>query len=109
MNSSTKILKIQRDRDYIKLKKKVLKVFPGAHIRKMSNGNYEVCNSNGFPIRNPELHLPENKTVKEAWERVGYAIWYNSMISKSFRAFSDEKMIKKFAKQEEDGSDYEKD
>jgi len=31
------------------------------------------------------------------------------MISKSFRAFSDEKMIKKFAKQEEEGSDYEKD
>lgn len=109
MNTQDKIKKITQDKNFLKLKKKVLKAYPGAHVRMMPNGTYEICTANGYPIRKPELYLPENKTVREAWERTAYAIWFDGMVTKSFNAFSDEKMYKKFDKVKEEEPDYEKD
>ena len=109
MNTTEKVQKISKDKEFTKLKKKVLKAFPGAHARLMPDGNYEICTQNGYPIRKPELYLPENKTVREAWERTAYAIWFDGMVNKSFRAFSDDKMVKKFSKEKEEEINYEKD
>ena len=109
MNTTTKIQKITKDKELLKHKKKVQKAFPDAHVRLMPDGNYEICTGNGYPIRKPELFMPENKTVREAWERAAYAIWFDGMVSKSFNAFSDEKMFKKFDKIKEEEPNYAKD
>lgn len=109
MNTQDKLKKNKQDKDFLKLKKRVLKAYPDAHVRLMPDGNYEICTANGYPIRKPELFLPENKTVREAWERASYAIWFDGMVTKSFRAFSDEKMSKKFEKVKEEDPKYAED
>jgi hypothetical protein len=109
MNTQDKIKKIKQDKDFLKLKKKVLKAYPGAHVRMMPDGYYEICTANGYPIRKPELYLPENKTVREAWERASYAIWFDGMVTKSFNAFSDERMARKFEKIKEEEPKYAED
>ena len=109
MNTTTRIEKLRKEKELTKLKRKVLKAYPDAHVRLMPNGSYEICTTNGYPIRKPELFLPENATVREAWERASFAIWFDGMVVKSFRAFSDDKMVKKITKVKEEEFNYEKD
>ena len=84
------------------MKRFVDKRFPGAHtIAKEFNGvmQYVVLDGTGHAIVPPELMLPPAQTVRKAWEYAKYAAWFTNMIRKSNNAFSDEKMIKKLAKE----------
>ena len=76
------------DKEFQKLKRFVVKRFPGAH----------TIRSNGYTAINPELNLPRAWTVRRAWEHAKYAAWFTNMIRKSNAAFSDEKIYKKMAK-----------
>lgn len=99
MSTLRKLEKIKLGKYLNKIKKKVLRTYPGAKCFKMLDGTYEICSARGYPIRNPGLFLPKNTTVLEAWERAAYSIWFSGMVVKSFNAFSDEKMVKRVIKE----------
>ena len=86
------------DKEFQKLKRFVVKRFPGAHTIRRDNGSYSIIDGDGYTILNPELNLPPAWTVRRAWEHAKYAAWFTNMICKSNAAFSDEKIYKKMAK-----------
>jgi hypothetical protein len=89
-------------REFLKVKRYVDKRFPGAHTTaKPYNGklHYKVLDGYGRSIVSEELMLPPALTVRKAWEQAKYAAWFTNMIRKSNNAFSDEKMLKKMAKE----------
>lgn len=100
MRTQDKLKKITKDKDLLKAKRSVLKQYPGAHIRLISD-SYEVCDKSGFPIRRPDLFLPKFRSPREAWTIISQTIWFDKMIAKSNKAFSDDKIWKKLEKKEE--------
>lgn len=87
------------------MKRFVDKRFPGAHTIARQAGNkihYTVVDGAGYSIVDPELMLPPALTVRKAWEQAKYAAWFSNMIRKSNNAFSDEKMLKKMARESAD-------
>lgn len=87
------------------MKRFVDKRFPGAHTIARQSGNkihYTVVDGAGYSIVDPELMLPPALTVRKAWEQAKYAAWFSNMIRKSNNAFSDEKMLKKMARETAD-------
>lgn len=84
------------------MKRFVQKRFPGAHTVAKEAGKklqYTVLDGRGYAIVDPELRLPPTYTVRKAWEQAKYAAWFSNMIRKSNNAFSDEKMLKKMARE----------
>jgi hypothetical protein len=88
--------------EFQKMKRFIQKRFPGAHTVAKEAGKklqYTVLDGRGYSIVDPELRLPATYTVRKAWEQAKYAAWFTNMIRKSNNAFSDEKMLKKMAKE----------
>lgn len=95
----------QAQKEFQKMKRFVDKRFPGAHTVAKEVGNkkhYTVLDGKGYAIVDPELMLPPALTVRKAWEQAKYAAWFTNMIRKSNNAFSDEKMLKKMARESAD-------
>ncbi len=88
--------------DFQKIKRFVLKRFPGSYTHRNKDGTYVVLNGFGYNIVSPELLLPPAHTVRAAWTQAKYAAWFSNMIRKSNAAFSEEKMYKKMAKDSHD-------
>lgn len=90
------------DKEFLKVKRYVQKRFPGARtVAKPSGGEmyFQVVDGNGYAITNPELLIPPATSVKQAWTNAKYSAWFSNMIHKSNIAFSDEKIIKKLARE----------
>lgn len=105
MKTADKLKRIKKQKDFIKIKKKVLKANPGAYTRQLPDGTYEVVTANGYKIGNPELLLTKSKTVRDAWEKAALGSWFTGMIVKSFNAFNDEKIYRKIAKENKEVED----
>lgn len=94
----TKLTDTQKE--FLRIKRFVLKRFPGARTSMNSAGTFTVVyGANAEPVVNSELFIPPAKTVLEAWKQAKYASWFSNMIRKSNNAFSDEKIYKKLAKE----------
>lgn len=90
------------DKEFLKVKRFVLKRFPGARTVAKRSGNtihYQVVDENGYAVVDPQLLIPPATTVKQAWTNAKYSAWFSNMIHKSNVAFSDEKIIKKLARE----------
>lgn len=102
MKKAKKIILSKEQKEYEKLKRFVVKKFPGAHTiaRSTQSGlRFQVVDGNGFSVIDPELRIPLAKSVRQAWEYAKYGAWFGNMIRKSNAAFSDEKIYKKLAKE----------
>ena len=90
------------DKDFLKVKRFVQKRFPGARTVAKPSGNemyYQVVDGNGYAVVDPALLIPPATTVKQAWTNAKYSAWFSNMIHKSNVASSDEKIIKKLARE----------
>ena len=91
-----------KQKEFQKIKKFVIKRFPGAHtVAVPTCGNqllYQVVDANNRVVVSPELMIPLGKTVTQAWTNAKYGAWFSNMIRKSNNAFSEEKMYKKLAR-----------
>jgi len=94
-----------KQKEFQKVKRYIVKRVPGAHTFVDGNGTIQVVDANREPIIPRELMLPPAGSVREAWEQTKYAMWYSNMINKSNAAFSEEKMFKKLAKETGGGDD----
>lgn len=82
------------DKEFKKIKNKVLKKYPGAKCY-LIDDTYVICDSAGYPIYNDTLtRLPKPTTVRQAWQYLSDTIWYSGMLIKSFNAFNDSKMFR---------------
>lgn len=92
-----------KQKEFQKIKKFVMKRFPGAHtVAVPTCGNqllYQVVDANNRAVVSPELMIPLGKTVTQAWTNAKYGAWFSNMIRKSNNAFSEEKMYKKLARE----------
>jgi len=92
-----------KQKEFQKIKKFVIKRFPGAHtVAVPTCGNqllYQVVDANNRVVVSPELMIPLGKTVTQAWTNAKYGAWFSNMIRKSNNAFSEEKMWKKLARE----------
>lgn len=92
-----------KQKEFQKVKKFVIKRFPGAHtVAVPTCGNqllYQVVDANNKAVVSPELMIPLGKTVTQAWTNAKYGAWFSNMIRKSNNAFSEEKMWKKLARE----------
>jgi len=92
-----------KQKEFQKIKKFVIKRFPGAHtVAVPTCGNqllYQVVDANNKAVVSPELMIPLGKTVTQAWTNAKYGAWFSNMIRKSNNAFSEEKMYKKLARE----------
>lgn len=92
-----------KQKEFQKIKKFVMKRFPGAHtVAVPTCGNqllYQVVDANNKAVVSPELMIPLGKTVTQAWTNAKYGAWFSNMIRKSNNAFSEEKMWKKLARE----------
>lgn len=96
-------MKQSADKEFLKVKRFVLKRFPGARTVAKLNGDakhFQVVDGNGYAIVDPQLLIPPATTVKQAWMQAKYSAWFSNMIRKSNAAFSDEKIIRKIARSE---------
>lgn len=90
------------DKEFLKVKRFVQKRFPGARTVAKPSGDimyYQVVDGNGYAVVDPALLIPPATTVKQAWTNAKYSAWFSNMIHKSNIAFSDEKIIKKLARE----------
>ena len=90
------------DKEFQKTKRYVQKRFPGARTVAKPSGSemyFQVVDGNGYAITNAELLIPPATNVKQAWTNAKYSAWFSNMIHKSNVAFSDEKIIKKLARE----------
>jgi hypothetical protein len=87
-------------KEFQKVKRFIVKRFPGARTAMNSAGIFSVVYGDGAqPVVDPELLLPPAKSVREAWAQAKQVAWFTNMIRKSNNAFSDEKIFKKLAKE----------
>lgn len=87
-------------KEFQKLKRFVIKRYPGAHITgRMLDGQivYDVVDGRGHAVVDQDLLLPMATTVRQAWEQAKYCSWFVNMIRKSSTAFDEERMYKKLA------------
>lgn len=89
-------------REFQRIKRFVIKRFPGAHTMQKEEGTYVIVDGDGFEVRSQELMLPYATSVREAWNQAKFGNWWDNMIRKSTNAFSDEKIYKKLAKESRD-------
>jgi hypothetical protein len=95
-----KVKMTPNQKEFQKVKRFVMKRFPGARTAMNSAGNFAVVyGDNAEPVVSPELFISPARTVREAWTQAKYAAWFSNMIRKSNAAFSDEKIYKKLARE----------
>lgn len=99
---SNKVIMTPEQKEFQKIKRFVMKRFPGAHtVAREINGEtfYQVVDGSGLSVVDPELRIPLDRSVRAAWNTAKYGAWFQNMIRKSNSAFSDEKIYKKWAKE----------
>ena len=90
-------------KEFLKVKRFVVKRFPGARTAMNSAGHYSVVyGEDADPVVSPELFIAPALSVRQAWNQAKYVAWFTNMIRKSNNAFSDEKIYKKIAKEKGD-------
>jgi hypothetical protein len=89
----------QKDKEFQKVRRFVVKRAPGAHTIRRNDESYLVVDNEGRSAVNPELMIPPAKTVREAWQQAKYSLWFTNMMVKNTNAFSDEKIYKKLIKE----------
>ena len=102
MAKKTKVVLTPAQKEFQKVKRFVLKRFPGATTKAYEDGTFAVVDDYGFEIVNPELYMPRAKSVKEAWNQAKFGQWFTNMVRKSNNAFNDEKIYKKLARENRD-------
>jgi len=98
----TKVVLTPEQKEFQKVKRFIQKRFPGAHtVGRVLDGKtfYQVVDGNGISVVDPELRLPYSSSVRGAWNIAKYGAWFSNMIRKSNNAFSEEKALKKMAKE----------
>tara|TARA_R110002051_G_scaffold38798_1_gene82195 strand:- start:1274 stop:1642 length:369 start_codon:yes stop_codon:yes gene_type:complete len=109
---------------FLEAKKKVTKKYPNAKTIMDPNGQYYVATENGRDINNLQIGqtidgynfkdendlygfnselnkittIPHSRTVKEAWLKTEVAIKSYHVVERNSSKFSDEKVMKKMAK-----------
>jgi len=118
-----KVDNISQER-FEKAKKKITKKYPGAHTIMDPNGKYFVATKEGRDINNLQIgqtmnaynfdgeddlygfnaalnkitNIPHSNTVKEAWLTTEVAIKSYHVVNRNSNKFSDDKVMKKMAK-----------
>ena len=109
---------------FLEAKKKVIKKYPGARTIMDPNGQYYVATENGRDINNLQIgqtiddynfkdeddlygfnktlnkvcEIPHSDSVKEAWLKTEVAIKSYHVVERNSSKFSDDKVMKKMAK-----------
>ena len=109
---------------FLKAKRKVTKKYPGARTIMDPNGQYYVATENGRDINNLQVsqaingynfegdgdlygfnntlnkvcEIPHSDSVKEAWLKTEIAIKSYHVVERNSSKFSDDKLMKKMAK-----------
>jgi hypothetical protein len=109
---------------FLKARKKVTKKYPGARTMMDPNGQYYVATANGRDINNLQIGqtmeaynfdgeddlygfnaalnkvatIPHSDSVKEAWMKTEVAIKSYHVVNRNSNKFSDDKVMKKMAK-----------
>ena len=109
---------------FLKARKKVTKKYPGARTMMDPNGQYYVATANGRDINNLQIGqtmeaynfdgeddlygfnaalnkvttIPHSDSVKEAWLKTEVAIKSYHVVNRNSNKFSDDKVMKKMAK-----------
>ena len=109
---------------FLKAKKKVIKKYPGARTIMDPNGQYYVATEKGRDINNLQIGqtikgytfegdddlyglnsalnkiatIPHSNSVKEAWMKTEVAIKSYHVVDRNSSKFSDDKVMKKMAK-----------
>ena len=109
---------------FLEAKKKVTKKYPGARTMVDPEGRYFVATQNGRDINNLQIGqtidgynfeneddlygfhttlnklttIPHSRTVKEAWLKTEVAIKSYHVVNRNSNKFSDEKVMRKMAK-----------
>jgi len=87
-------------KEFQKMKRFIVKRFPGARTAVNSAGHYSVVyGEDADSVVPAELLYPPARTVREAWNQAKSVAWFVNMIRKSNNAFSDDKIFKKMAKE----------
>ena len=107
-----------------KAKKKIIKKYPGAHTKVDPEGKYYVATASGRDINNLQIGqtmdaynfdgeddlygfnsalnkvtmIPHSNTVVEAWLKTEVAIKSYHVVNRNSNKFSDDKVMKKMAK-----------
>ena len=118
-----KVDNISQER-FEKAKKKIIKKYPGAKTMMDPNGQYYVATENGRDINNLQIGqtmnaydfedesdlygfnaalnkvtmIPHSNTVVEAWLKTEVAIKSYHVVNRNSNKFSDDKVMKKMAK-----------
>tara|TARA_R110002167_G_scaffold25615_2_gene88755 strand:- start:722 stop:1090 length:369 start_codon:yes stop_codon:yes gene_type:complete len=118
-----KVDNISQER-FLEAKKKVTKKYPGARTMVDPEGRYFVATQNGRDINNLQIGqtidgynfeneddlygfhttlnklttIPHSRTVKEAWLKTEVAIKSYHVVNRNSNKFSDEKVMRKMAK-----------
>ena len=109
---------------FLEARKKITKKYPGARTMMDPNGQYYVATKNGRDINNLQIGqtvdnynfdgeddlygfnaalnkvttIPHSNTVKEAWLKTEVAIKSYHVVNRNSSKFSDDKVMKKMAK-----------
>jgi len=109
---------------FLKARKKIIKKYPGARTMRDPNGQYFVATANGRDINNLQIGqtmeaynfeyeddlygfnaalnkvatIPHSDSVKEAWMKTEVAIKSYHVVDRNSNKFSDDKVMKKMAK-----------
>ena len=97
-----KVIIPAEQKEFIKVKRFIQKRFPGARTvgRDIDGKRYfQIVDGNGMSVVDPELRIPFSTTVRGAWNTAKYGAWFQNMIRKSNNAFSEERALKKMAKE----------
>ena len=116
-------MEISKER-FLKAKKAITKKYPGAHTMRDPQGKFYVATSNGRDICNLQVGqvidaydfdgendlygfnaalnqvatIPHSNTIKEAWLKTEVAIKSYHVVNRNNNKFSDDKVMKKMAK-----------
>lgn len=89
----------EKEKEFQKLKRFVIKRAPGARTIMESDNTFALVDDQGEYVVGNNLMLPPAKSVRQAWEQAKYALWFTNMIRKSNAAFNEDKIYKKMAKE----------
>ena len=116
-------MEISKER-FLKAKKVITKKYPGAHTMRDPQGKFYVATANGRDINNLQVGqvinsynfdneddlngfnaalnkvatIPHSNTIKEAWMSTEVAIKSYHVVNRNSNKFSDDKVMKKMAK-----------
>ena len=81
--------------NFKKIKKAVLKKFPGAKTTTDANGNYYIEDENGFRIIADLVLFPSQRSVYDAWYVVDHVSKIEKIVKSNSKRFSDDRIFKK--------------